>query len=499
MAIVGQDTIEHLECTNGVDGVRTGSVGCPFRRDTPRPEKRAMELTAAEAWARVMEQARPLLPEKHFRSWLEQTEPIALSQDQLSVETWSDFAAQWLENKYGTLLDDVAEHVLGRPLSISFRGPSPNRAASAIPAPEPPSVFTDNSGPSDRREPTTRTVGVPLNERYSFERFVVGDNNQLAHGACHAVAESPADRYNPLFIYGGVGLGKTHLMHAIAHAVLGREPGTRVVYLTSERFTNDLIASIQAGKTADFRRRYREMDLLLVDDVQFLSEKERTQEEFFHTFNAIYDAKGQIVMTSDRPPNEIPGLEDRLVSRFGWGLVTDIKPPDLETRVAILRKKVEGDEIQLADNVFEHVARICKSSVRELEGAILKLLAVASLTHRAITVELAREVLGGGLAGKDAQISRTADAVREAVAREWGVSVEGLVSKKRTKDLTVPRQVAMYLLRDQLRLSLVEIGKLFGGRDHSTVIHSLTRVEEDLEADPQFKDRVNTLRARIGT
>jgi chromosomal replication initiator protein len=339
-------------------------------------------------------------------------------------------------------------------------------------------------------------VGSPLNERYLFDRFVVGGNNQLAAAACRAVAESPARMYNPLFIYGGVGLGKTHLMHAIGHVVLERDQGRRVAYVSSERFTNDLIASIQEGRMADFRRRYREIDLLLIDDVHFLSEKERTQEEFFHTFNALHDAKRQIVVTSDRAPKEIAGLEERLVSRFEWGLVADIKPPDLETRVAILRKKADVDQISLADEVLDFIARHCRSNVRELEGAIIKLLAYSSLTRREVTIELAREALGGVLSyGGLADL--TPSGIRDAVAREWGVSVDGLVSKTRTKTLTVPRQVAMYLIRELLDLPLVEIGNLFGGRDHSTVIHSVRKVEDDLETDEQFRTRVGRVRAEL--
>jgi chromosomal replication initiator protein len=285
-------------------------------------------------------------------------------------------------------------------------------------------------------------------------------------------------------------------MHAIGHVLLARDAAKRVAYVSSERFTNDLIASIQEGRMADFRRRYRDIDLLLIDDVHFLGEKERTQEEFFHTFNALHDAQRQIVMTSDRPPKEIPGLEERLVSRFEWGLVTDIKPPDLETRVAILRKKAEDDSISLADEVLDYIARNCRSNVRELEGAVIKLLAYSSLTRREVTLDLAREALGGVLREGPA-IEVTADLIRERVAHEWGVSVDGLMSKKRTKELTVPRQVAMYLIRELLDLSLVEIGNHFGGRDHSTVIHAVNKVEEELALDDGFRTRVELLRGRL--
>ncbi|HET9440241.1 MAG TPA: chromosomal replication initiator protein DnaA, partial [Longimicrobiales bacterium] len=366
--------------------------------------------------------------------------------------------------------------------------PDSGPAAPPVPTPAPVQGAT-------MAQPVS-TVGAPLNERYVFERFVVGTNNQLAAAATRAVAEAPARMYNPLFIYGGVGLGKTHLMHAIGHAILARDPSRRVAYISSERFTNDLIASIQEGRMAEFRRRYREIDLLLIDDVHFLGEKERTQEEFFHTFNALHDAQRQIVMTSDRPPKEIPGLEERLVSRFEWGLVTDIKPPDFETRVAILRKKADEDQIALADEVLEFIARNCRSNVRELEGAVIKLLAYSSLTRREVTIDLAREALGGVLGGGEAP-EITPGLIKERVAQLFSVTVEALSSKKRTKDVTIPRQVAMYLIRELLDLPLVEIGRLFGGRDHSTVIHSIQKVEEDLATNDGFHARVQALRAEL--
>jgi chromosomal replication initiator protein len=468
-----------------------------------------MELTAAEAWARILERARPLLSEQTFRIWLEQTEPLALSQHELAVAAGSEFAAEWIDDKYGEMLSEVAERVFGRRLAISFRhqspaagGPKTYRPAPSpfVPgAPSPPSGAAAAATAMDSATGSNGvsvTLGAPLNERYTFDRFVVGSNNQLSAAACRAVAEAPARMYNPLFVYGGVGLGKTHLMHAIGHAMLVRDGSKRVAYISSERFTNDLIASIQDGRMADFRRRYREVDLLLIDDVHFLGEKERTQEEFFHTFNALHDAQRQIVMTSDRPPKEIPGLEERLVSRFEWGLVADIKPPDYETRVAILRKKATEDQIPLADEVFDFIARNCRSNVRELEGAIIKLLAYSSLTRREITTDLAREALGGVL--HEATLSMTPESIRQRVAEVWGVSVDGLSSKKRTKELTVPRQVAMYLIRELADLPLVEIGRLFGGRDHSTVIHSVNKVDEDLANDEALRARVDAIRTSFG-
>jgi chromosomal replication initiator protein len=455
-------------------------------------EQKDMELTAAEAWARILERVRPVLPEQMFHTWLEQTEPLALTNDLLAIGASNEFAAEWIEDKYGVLLADAAERVFGRRLSIAFR----NWPRDATFARMRPAVTETHASRAVASAPVAM-VGAPLNERYSFDRFVVGPHNQMAAAACRAVAETPARMYNPLFIYGGVGLGKTHLMHAIGHAIVARDPLKRIAYVSSERFTNDLIASIQDGRMAEFRRRHREIDLLLIDDIHFLGEKERTQEEFFHTFNALHDADRQIVLTSDRPPKEIPGLEERLVSRFEWGLVTDIKPPDLETRVAILRKKAEDDNIALDDEVLQFIARNCRSNVRELEGAIIKLLAYSSLTRREVTTELAREALGGVLIEPDGARQVTPELIRQRVATEWGVSVDGLTSKRRTKELTVPRQVAMYLIRDLLDLPLIEIGKLFGGRDHSTVIHSLRKVAEDLALDGSLRSRVHALRATM--
>ncbi|MGD8278208.1 MAG: chromosomal replication initiator protein DnaA, partial [Gemmatimonadota bacterium] len=375
-----------------------------------------MELTASEAWARILERARPLLPEQTFRIWLEETEPLTLTDEALTVGTGSDFAAEWIEDKYGPLLARCAERVFGRRVGIAFRPrpaaggtrPASKSQAQAASRPTAPSPPPQSSPP----QVAAVVVGTPLNERYSFDRFVVGPANQLAAAACKAVAEAPARMYNPLFIYGGVGLGKTHLMHAIGHIIATREPRKRIAYISSERFTNDMISSIQEGRMAEFRRRHREIDLLLIDDVHFLGDKERTQEEFFHTFNALHDAQRQIVMTSDRPPKEIPGLEERLVSRFEWGLVTDIKSPDLETRVAILRKKAEDDRIALDDDVLDFIARNCRSNVRELEGAIIKLLAYSSLTRRDITTELAREALGGVIAGDEPARQITPERIR---------------------------------------------------------------------------------------
>ena len=351
---------------------------------------------------------------------------------------------------------------------------------------------------------TTTLANSQLSGRYTFNNFVIGKSNELAAAAAQAVAEAPGKVYNPLFIYGDTGLGKTHLMQAVAHDLLQKNPRIRLAFIGTEQFTNELVSSIQGRTTQEFRRRYREIDLLLVDDIHFLKSKEATQEEFFHTFNALYEAGRQIILTSDRPPSEIPGLEARLVSRFQWGMVADIEQPDLEHRTAILKNKAALDHLELTipDDVITFIAENVRSSVRELEGSIIRLLAYASLRHREITVELAREALRDKLKIGD-QVAQSDEpdisvqAIQNIVAKEWGVTPEGLRSKVRTKTLTVPRQVAMFLIRELLGLQLVEIGNAFGGRDHSTVIHSLDRVQVQLKADPAFNSRVLRLRNHL--
>ncbi|MBA4158138.1 MAG: chromosomal replication initiator protein DnaA [Gemmatimonadetes bacterium] len=464
-----------------------------------------MELTAAEVWSRILEEARGVLPEQAFRTWLAPTEAVAISRDLLVVSTPNPFAVDWVEDKYAELLTAIGERAFGRRfrLTVQYHGngraPALSATAADAPVPAPPSASPARS----QGLATGVRTSSPLNDRYTFDRFVVGNNNQLAAAAAHAVAEAPARAYNPLFIYGGVGLGKTHLMHAIGQVIREREPGKRIIYISSERFTNELVTAIQEGTMGEFRRQFRQIDLLLVDDIQFLEGKERTQEEFFHTFNDLHDGQRQIVLTSDRPP-KATGLEDRLVSRFEWGLVTDIKAPDFETRVAILRNKVREDRLEIAneEDVLTLIARHCTSSVREIEGAVIKLLAYASLTRRELNLDLAREALGGVLRGaggsEGSSSSRlTPDGVRKRVAEAWDVTPEELQSKRRTKNLTIPRQVAMYLIKEAFDLPLVEIGKMFGGRDHSTVIHSISKVEEDIQVNPAFRQRVEALRAAI--
>ncbi len=458
-----------------------------------------MTLTATEVWTRLLDRARLELPEQTFRTWLESTEPLALEGDTIVVGSPDQFAADWNESKHAALLTNLAPIALGHPLSVVFRVNEERRTRNQMDlfvAPPASPVKTE-------QRHKTGTINAQLSERYTFEHFVIGKSNELAAAAAAAVSQAPGKVYNPLFLYGDTGLGKTHLMQAVAHDVIQRHPDTRITFIGTEQFTNEMIGSIQTRTTQDFRRRYRETDLLLVDDVQFLKGKEATQEEFFHTFNALYEAGRQIILTSDRPPSEIPGLEARLVSRFQWGMVADIELPDLEHRIAILRNKALIDHLEMTmpEDVIRFIAEHVRSSVRELEGSIIKLLAYASLKHREITVEVAREALRDKLrpgepSGNGAS-SVNVETIQHAVAKEWGVTPEGLRSKTRTKALTTPRQVAMYLMRELMSLQLVEIGAAFGGRDHSTVIHSLERVVTGMKEEPSFAQRVGKLRALL--
>lgn len=458
-----------------------------------------MTLSAIEVWSRLLDRAKSELPEHIVDTWLVPLTPADFSGTQLTLTAPDQWSVEWNENKHSALLESYGPPCLGQPIKILLKVQQERLSRQQM------DLFVPASGA--RIEPVKHDNSVIfsiLSDRYTFGHFVVGRSNELASAAATAVAGAPGKTYNPLFIYGATGLGKTHLMQAIAHEILRRNPQTRVTYITTEQFTNDVITSIGKRTMPDFRRRYRETDLLLVDDVHFLGGKETTQEEFFHTFNAVYEAGRQIVLTSDRPPSEIPKLEARLVSRFEWGLVADVAPPDLEHRIAILREKSQVDHLEhtIPDDVLHFIADHIHANVRELEGSIIKLLAFASLKHRVITVELAREALRDKLKPNDATPPRSSRhdrmrTIQQRVANEWGVSVEGLQSKTRTKTLTVPRQIAMYLAREILGLQLVEIGQAFGGRDHSTVIHSLAKVTDTMKESAEFRARVERVRESV--
>ena len=452
----------------------------------------AAEFTPAEMWSLVLGEAQKRINPQSFRTWLEPTEAIALADDALLVNVKNQFALDYIAGQYGSLLNEVARVLFQDRVLISLQADESAEPASLTSR---PAVAAPREIPT---EPTASVhLGQPLNPKYVFDTFVVGNSNQWAHAASLAVAETPAQVYNPLFIYGGVGLGKTHLMQAIGHSALATHKLERICYLSAETFMNQMIEALQYGKTLDFRNKYRRMDLLLIDDVQFLQGKDATQEEFFHTFNALYDAHKQIVLTSDRPPKEIPSLEARLVSRFEWGLVVDIQPPDLETRIAILQHKAARNDLEVPQDVILFIAKNVKSNVRELEGSLIRLIAHSSLYGTDITIDLAENVLKNILTTEVIRV--TVERIQHEVGSEFGVSIEGLKSRKRTKSLTVPRQVAMWLCRQLTDLPLVEIGQAFGGRDHTTVIHACDKIETEIQEDRTMRMRVEQLRERIAS
>ncbi len=459
-----------------------------------------MDLTATEVWQRMLEYVKRDMAEQTFRTWLEPAVPIAFTGDKLVVRVADQFAADWNESKFSSLLDAAAPLVLGHPCHVQFRADEERQTRPQMDLFTLPAV-----SPARSTSASTRASTPPvLSARYTFDQFVIGKSNEVAAAAAAAVSQAPGKVYNPLFIYGTTGVGKTHLMQAVAHDLLARNLSLRIANLGAEQFTNEYINAIQTRTTNDFRRRFRETDLLLIDDVHFLKGKEATQEEFFHTFNTLYENGRQIIMTSDRPPSDIPGIEARLVTRFQWGMVADIELPDLELRIAILRKKSEIDQLQrtIPDEVIRFLAEHIRSSVRELEGAVIRLLAFSSLKKRDITIALTQEALRDKLRRDDNGILSelapiTPERIQEIVATEWGVTSEGLRSKTRTKTLTIPRQAAMFLCRELLGLQLVEIGLRFGGRDHSTVIHSLERAQDLFNNDPQFQEHLIESRRRL--
>jgi len=462
----------------------------------------SLDLLPAEIWSRLLERARHELPEQTFKTWLEPTEALEIIGDTLIVGAPDRFAADWNESKHAALLSSFGPVALGHPVKVAFRVTEERQARPQMDffvAPKPEETAT--------RSRPQRATEAPLNDRYTFAQFVIGKSNELAAAAAHAIAEAPGKIYNPFFIYGDTGLGKTHLMQAVGHAIYERDPSTRITFVGTEQFTNEMVNAIQTRTNHEFRRRYRETDLLLIDDVHFLKGKEGTQEEFFHTFNALYEAGRQIIITSDRPPSDIAGLEARLVSRFQWGMVADIELPDFEHRIAILQQKSQQDDLEttIPDDVIRFIAEHVRSSVRELEGSIIKLLAYASLRHKPVSVEVAKEALRDKLKASESltadtePLGLTVSAIQLAVAKEWGTTVDGLRSKTRTKALTVPRQIAMYLTRDLLGMQLVEIGAAFGGRDHSTVIHSLDKVAEMIAADADTGTRISRMRGLLAS
>ncbi len=437
----------------------------------------------ASVWDQVLSRIETKVNRHSFYTWFKPTSFVSDGGDTITVRVPNPLFKDWLTKHYSGVLTEALADVRRSDTKLSF-------VAEGMPVVEtPPPVI-----PPPESVPVEPEIASPggLNPRYTFDTFIVGASNQFAHAACRAVAEAPSRSYNPLFIYGGVGLGKTHLMHAIGHYVLRHDSGLRLTYISSERFMNEMINAVRYDRVIDFRERYRSVDVLLVDDIQFLAGKEGTQTEFFHTFNALYDSQKQIVLSSDCPPAEIPKLEERLVSRFQWGLVADVAKPTFETRVAIVRAKAKLRGQELPEEVINFIAERFESNARELEGAINTLQAHSQTKERPINIELAREVIGGNqFDTRTAQV--TLQTIIEAVTRHYDVKLSDLQSKRRQKSIAEPRQVCMWLARKRTRFSLQEIGGYFGGRDHTTVMHSIRTVDDRIAIDPTYAHAVNRM------
>lgn len=438
----------------------------------------------ADLWNGALANIEKKISKPSFDTWLKSTKAHSLQGDILTVTAPNEFARDWLEERYSQLIAGILYELTGEELFVKFIIPQ-NQNEEDLDLPVPPKKIRKDDEPVD----------LPLNmlnPKYTFDTFVIGSGNRFAHAASLAVAEAPAKAYNPLFIYGGVGLGKTHLMHAIGHYVLDHNPSAKVVYLSSEKFTNEFINSIRDNKAVDFRNKYRNVDVLLIDDIQFLAGKEQTQEEFFHTFNTLHEESKQIVISSDRPPKEIPTLEDRLRSRFEWGLITDITPPDLETRIAILRKKAKAEGLEIPNEVMLYIANQIDSNIRELEGALIRVVAYSSLINKDINADLAAEALKDIIPSSKPKVI-TIFEIQRVVGEHYSVKLEDFKAKKRTKSVAFPRQIAMYLSRELTDFSLPKIGEEFGGRDHTTVIHAHEKISKLLQTDAQLQKQMKQI------
>jgi chromosomal replication initiator protein len=432
-------------------------------------------------WQKALALIQKELSERSFETWFGSVRCLAFGPKQVVVGVPDSFYGNWLEEHYHNLIQSSLQEVLGARPEVVYRIAVPAQPPSASP-------LVPLRGTGDVL--SARELG--LNPNYRFENFVIGPGSRFAHAAACAVAEAPARHYNPLFIYGRVGLGKTHLMQSIAFEVKRHWPEKKILFVSSEKFTNQLIGAIQSRSTPQFRSQFRNVDLLLIDDIHFIAGKEATQEEFFHTFNTLYDAHKQIVISSDRPPREIPGLEERLVTRFAWGLVTDIQPPDLETRVAILRKKLERESVRVPDNVLFYIAQRIQSNVRELEGALIRLVAFASLGNIEVDLTLAERVLGNSFKEEGQKVS--IDEIQKRVADFFGMRVGDLRAKRWTKPVSQARRVAIFLVREMTKSPLVEIGEYFGGRDAATILRSCKQVETQLISDKRLTEILESLK-----
>ena len=446
-------------------------------------------MSVETVWQEALQYIQNKVPKQVYDTWFIPVHLDRIEDSTAHIGVPNKFFGDWLQTHYGPLLAEaMATARGGGDLAVNFvvfqksSSPRPSQPEAAAGAPR-----AVNSPPRPRR-------GIQLNPKYTFKNFVVGAGNQFAHAACMAVAEQPGKAYNPLFIYGGVGLGKTHLLNAIGNHV-AEQTDLRIAYLTTEQFTNEVINSIRYDKMMDLRKRYRHIDMLMIDDIQFLAGKERTQEEFFHTFNALYEGHKQIVLSSDRFPKEMPDIEERLRSRFEWGLIADLQPPDVETRIAILRKKSEDEGVKLPEDVIQYLSTTMKSNIRELEGSLVRLGAYASLTGQIITLEMARTVLRDLIGDKKKVVAM--EDIQEVVCSQFHVKLTELKSRRRSKTLVHPRQIAMYLCRELTDASYPEIGRHFGGKDHTTIIHACRQVTKAKEADQSLQTTLENLKEQI--
>lgn len=434
-----------------------------------------------DTWEKTMDLIKVELTEVSFNTWLKAITPISIKDNVFTFSVPDDFTKGILESRYITLIKNALKQITSTYFDIKL-----------VIETSPTNIEENNFIVKEQLE---EPINTSLNPKYTFDTFVIGNSNRLAHAASVAVAESPAKAYNPLFIYGGVGLGKTHLMHAIGHYIVKQNSKANVVYISSETFTNELINSIRDDRNNEFRNKYRNVDILLIDDIQFIAGKERTQEEFFHTFNSLYEANKQIIISSDRPPKEIPTLEDRLRSRFEWGLIADIQAPDLETRIAILKKKAKIENLSISDNVMHLIAKRIQSNIRELEGALIRIVAYSSLTNGEINEDLANEALKDIISNSKPKLV-TPPIIKEAVSQYYNLKIEDFNAKKRNKSVVFPRQIAMYLCREMTDLSLPKIGEEFG-RDHTTIMHAHEKISTELNINSNLKAIMEELRKQI--
>ena len=448
-----------------------------------------MESHNDQLWQQVLSAVQKKISKPSFDTWLKSTKALSFTDQAIVVCAPNNFAREWLENRYTKLIASTIFEHFNKQVEVSFIVEEvipPSAKAINTPSITQPSV-------QDIQEDMYSHM---LNPKYTFDTFVIGPGNRFAHAASLAVAEAPANSYNPLFLYGGVGLGKTHLMHAIGHYIIQHNPNTKILYISSEKFTNEFINAIMNNRGEAFRNKYRSIDVLLIDDIQFLAGKEQTQEEFFHTFNALHEARKQIVISSDRPPKEIPTLEERLRSRFEWGLITDIQPPDLETRIAILRKKAKSENLDIPNEAMTYIGNQIDTNIRELEGALIRVVAYSSLINEDISVHLAAEALKDIIPSNRPKAITIQD-IQIKVGQYYHLKLEDFKARKRTKAIAFPRQVAMYLARELTDFSLPKIGEAFGGRDHTTVLHAHDKISEYLNKDQELYRIINEIKNAI--